>query len=177
MNALRLILPALLLLSGLDPAAAHDHRPPKAILKGKDALQQGLALQEHWLSRYDADECEAGGGDSVVISFPQQVRLAAPQAPSIRLRKRAMPVEVAVRQWPEVDDEGHAQGEGVSLPWALSPVKRDGATVAWDVTVPVTVPRRHLYLGLEAYWQDEEGCAGTPDLGSQSMFWTFHAKT
>ncbi len=52
----------------------------------------------------------------------------------------------------------------------------NGQVRAWDIVVGWTATFDHLYLGVAAYWADEEGCSGFPGLGSQYVAWTFHAK-
>lgn len=94
----------------------------------------------------------------------------------VRLHKRAAPLEVEVYKWAGVDDEGNAKGEPTPLPSTLRPVIVSGETRSWEVVIGVPTVGRHLYLGVSAYWADEEGCGGHPDLGSQSAAWTFHLR-
>lgn len=156
------------------PAAAHDHRPPKAVLHVEDDRQVGRRHHADWV-RGGKRFCTA----TFAIGFPtfrKPLRHAPGRPLVIRLHKKAPPLEVEVHRWPRVNKDGRAAGTPVPLPWALSPRMVDGQIRAWDVTVAWPASVDHLYLGAAAYWADEEDCAGEPDLGSQYVAWTFHLK-
>ena len=96
----------------------------------------------------------------------------------VRLHKTAMPREVEAQSWPRVDRRGQAAGEPTPLPWVLRPRLADSEIKAWEIVVVAPAPTGHLYLGVGAYWADEDDCGGGPiDLGSQYAAWTFHVVT
>ena len=158
------------------PARAHDHRPPKADLRVGGKVQTGHRYHADWVRRTrDPRFCLA----TFAIGYPTFPK-ALPHAPGdsvvVRLHKKAAPLEVEVQRWSAVDDDGHASGTPTPLPWSLRPHLVDGKIRAWDVVVVWPATLDHLYLGVAAYWADQEKCAGEPDLGSQFVAWTFHLK-
>lgn len=160
-------------------AGAHDHRPPRATLHIGGEVQKG--------HRYHADGWSGASNEpgycdiSFATGFPT-FRKAIPRVAGdeivVRLHKSAMPREVEAQSWPRVDDNGHAAGQPTPLTWLLRPRVVGGNVTAWEVVVLVPETPGHLYLGVGAYWADEDGCSGgSLDLGSQYAAWTFHAMT
>lgn len=167
----------LLVMSFPGVALGHDHHPPRATLRIDGNVQKGLLHHaDGWT--YPSEEpgyCDVDFGSG----FPRFRRAVVHEAGEeivVRLHKNAMPLEVEVQRWPRVED-GHAAGTPTPLPWVLRPRVADGQAQAWDVIVPLPVLDGHLYLGVGAYWADEDGCSPQPDLGSQYAAWTFHAKS
>lgn len=107
-------------------------------------------------------------------SFRRSLAYSAGHEVVIRFAKPSPPLELAVRQWDSVNDKGQPQ-DPMPLPWVLRPYVK-GDTEAWEV-VFVPFPQDHIYLDVEAWWADEDGCGGAPDLGSQYAAWTFHLLT
>lgn len=85
-------------------------------------------------------------------------------------------MEIEAYRWRGVKKNGYAKGEPSPLPWLLRPHRVNGEVRAWEVVVGWPATSDHLYFGVTAYWADEEGCSGSPDLGSQYVAWTFQAK-
>ncbi len=83
-------------------------------------------------------------------------------------------MEVHVQEWPGVDEHGHADGTPTPVPWVLRPHVVDNEVRAWDVVVTAPPEPGHVYLGVDAYWADEDGCGPPVDLGSQYAAWAFH---
>lgn len=173
----RLTLALVIVMSFHGVALAHDHRPPRATLRLDGDVQKGLVYHaDGWT--YPSEEpgfCDVDFGWGPA-RFRNPLVHEAGERIVVRLHKTAMPLEVEVQRWPRVED-GHAAGTPIPLPWVLRPKVVDGETAAWDVIVPIPVVDGHLYLGVGAYWADEDGCAAQPDLGSQYAAWTFHAKS
>lgn len=157
------------------PAAAHDHAPPAAVLRGAGERQHGRVLSYFWTTP-DEDLCvDTEGGNS--FRFPRRI-LASPGATGrVILWKPAAPVEVRLEAWSDTKRDGSPRGKSIPIEAILAPKTRDGRTIAWKATFPTQPTPRHYYLRLEARWQDEEGCGGSPDLGYQHGAWTFHLRT
>jgi hypothetical protein len=73
-----------------------------------------------------------------------------------------------------VDADGYASGQPSSVPSTLRPNVVDGTVRNWDVEILLPAIDGHLYLGVGAYWADEDGCSQQPDLGSQYASYNFH---
>lgn len=172
------VLAALVGIVVLSGTAAHadDHRAPKALLRVGGETQRGQRYHADWIRPARQDGfCFA----SFAHGFPTPPKAVGhdPGEPVVvRLRKPAMPVEVEVHRWPRVNEDGYASGTATPLAWSLRPHRVGGEVRAWDVIVAWPATIDHLYLGVGAYWRDQEGCAGEPDLGSQYAAWTFHLK-
>ncbi len=171
--ALSLILPSAI----PHPAVAHDHRPPRATLLLEDGRQVGHAYHDQWLAQ-DPNEPEFCGASfgSGFPTFPSALEHRPGEPVVVRLHKDAVPMEIEAYRWRGVKKNGHAKGEPSPLPWVLRPHRVNGQVRAWEVVVGWPATSNHLYLGVAAYWADEEGCSGFLDLGSQYVAWTFHAK-
>lgn len=159
------------------PAAADDHRPPRATLHTAGEIQKGRIYHADGWSRPTKEPgfCDA----TFAHGFPK-FRSAVSHSPGdeivVRLHKKAMPLEVEAQRWPRVDEKGHAAGTPTPLPWLLRPHPAQGDVRTWEVVVLPPVVDGHLYLGIGAYWADEDGCTQQPDLGSQYAAWTFHLR-
>jgi hypothetical protein len=157
------------------PSHAHDHVAPDAVLRLGDQRQTGIRYDAQWVDEGESSDCTA----EFVGGFPligKALRHATGEVPVVRLRKRAAPLEVVVQRWPRINRAGYARGEPIQLPWTLEPHVVGDSVKAWDVVIPWPATAEHLYLGVSAYWADEAGCGGFPDLGSQYAAWTFHLK-
>lgn len=166
---------ALLALFAIGPVRAHDHRPPNAVLRVADERRAGIRYDSYWVDAGGTSDCTAefvGGPPLIGKALKHQEG----EVPIVRLRKPAAPLEVVVQRWPRVNRAGYARGEPTPMGWSLRPHVVDGSVKAWDVVIPWDGATDHLYLGVTAYWADEAGCGGSPDLGSQYAAWTFHLK-
>ncbi len=156
-------------------ASAHDHRPPRATLRIAGETQTGSRYSDGWIkTANEPGMCMGTFGDG----FPRFKRPLSHQVGdeiAVRLHKSAVPMELSVHRWAEVDDDGAPKGSPVPVPFALRPLLAGADIVAWDVVILPPVIDGHLYLGVDGYWADEDGCGGFPDLGSQYALWTFHA--
>ncbi len=161
------------LLSG-PVALGDDHRPPRATLRVAGQVQEGRVYHaDGWAKRSrDPRYCNV----SFATGFPKfrkPLKHSSGEEIVVRLHKPALPVEIEVQRWPRVDEDGHAAGTPVPLPWVLRP-RSGGGGRSWEISVLVPSVDGHLYLGVTAYWADEDGCSPQPDLGSQYAAWTFH---
>jgi hypothetical protein len=174
MRRLVLVLAALSLSLG-SSASAHDHRAPRASLRVAGQVQGGLQYHADGWARQSNEP-----GFCVVTfatgfpKFRKALTLEVGDETVVRLHKKAMPLELEVQRWPRVDKSGRAAGTPSPLPWTLRPHIVDGEVRAWEVTILAAATEGHVYLGVGAYWPDEDGCSQQPDLGSQYAAWTFH---
>lgn len=157
-------------------AVAHDHRAPRATLRiGGETRPGWLYHADGWSQATEEPGiCEATFATGFA-KFRKPLRHSAGDEIVVRFHKAAPPLEVEVHRWPGVDDHGYAAGTPTALPWLLRPHVVEGAVRNWEVVVLPPVVAGHLYLGVGAYWGDEDGCGQQPDLGSQYAAWTFHA--
>ncbi len=156
-------------------AGAHDHRPPRATLRvGGDVREGSFHHGDGWA--HAAEEPGYCYMDflSGFPRFSKPLKHDVGEEIVVRLHKRAMPLEVEAQRWPRVDQHDRPAGTPTSVPWVLRPYVVDGATKAWEVVILPPLVQGHLYLGVGAYWADEDGCSGGVDLGSQYAAWTFH---
>jgi hypothetical protein len=155
------------------PAGAHDHRAPSAVLRLGDDAQRGRPLHSGWLARASERFCDFKTRTGLP-SFPRALRYAPGDVASVLLREESTPLDVSVTAWRDVDRKGRPTGDAEPIPAALVPVMAGTGAQAWEVRFTPPPAATHLYLAVEAHWPDEEGCAATPDLGSQYASWTFH---
>lgn len=157
-------------------ASAHDHRrPPSPRLKAGGEVQEGKNVRMTWLRRYDEKYCDLLDGFGYT-TFPKRVlSYDAGDTARVRLKKSAPPLEWWVYAWEDIRRKnGQPKGTAQVIPAAVDAHRRDGQVVAWDIRFVLPPADRHLYILVEAYWADEEGCSSQPDLGSQSAAWSFH---
>ena len=151
------------------PAVAHDHKPPRAILRSPGDEQRGRAWSSDW-TRADGKFCVSGVGDGI----PNYRRKAMTWNPSNPIRlylyKKQKPKKVKVRMHRRLDEDGSPQGKGRRARIRLRDKVLDNGRRIWiakfrgpDV--------RHLFLSARAVWQDVEGCNV-----SQSLDFAFHLR-
>jgi hypothetical protein len=172
----RLLLLALLIvgLSNVSDAVAHDHKVPKAALLTSERRQQGQLLQSKWLDRFDADQCDILFR-SAIPNFPRAVQAGYGADVRVRVQKAAVPLEISVKAWRRLDEDGLPRGEAETVPAMVQPYIEQGQPKAWDAVILLPgAEARHFYIALEAWWADEQNCVPPPDLGSQSATWAFH---
>lgn len=168
-----LCVPILVILVLGGAAQAHDHRAPKASLMIGSQVQRGFLYHaDGWTKRTNDGFCSASFG-SGFPTFRKPLSYVPGDQVVARFHKSAAPLEVEVQRWPRIDENGRASGTPTPLPWVLRPY-RDGAAEGWEIVIPPPLGKKHMYLGVGAYWADEDGCVQGPDLGSQFASWTFH---
>lgn len=157
------------------PAGAHDHAPPRSVLRVPDTRQQGRPFSSFWTTadgRFCIDQKATN-----TLAFPKAVNDKPGRQVVIVLRKDEKPTEVSLEAWKAVRKDGTPRGDAESIPLTLTPKMRLGTITAWKVSFLSAAGGRHYYLRLEAQWQDQEGCGGDPDLGYQHAAWTYLLKT
>ncbi len=157
-------------------AHADDHAPPDATLRHGSTRQEGLRYHAEWVRpNKDPRFCTTQFSDSWP-SFRKAIRYSGSDQLVVRLHKASMPTEVEAYRWERIGDEGYGRGDPTPLPSVLRAVVVNGETRGWEVVVVQPSFKRHLYLGVRAYWSDEDECTSPTDLGSQGAGWTFHVK-
>lgn len=146
----------------VSPASAHDHLAPNAVLLVGQERQQGIQYHADWVKPPDtAGDCTA----EFLSGFPligRPLLHPAGELPVVRLQKSAAPLEIEVQRWPRTNDEGYARGKAVPLQWTLRPHTVAGSIKAWDVVIVWPETTDQLYLGVGAYWADQQGVVGFP---------------
>ncbi len=155
-------------------AGAEDHRAPRARLV-HDPGQTGRYLYDDWVLRRRDGSCYREGGDNF-LGFPASIRVERGERVRIRLKKDDPPIEWALEAWTEVNASGQPEGDPLQVAAGLTPHPPAKDIVAWDLNFLPPPTANHLYLRLQAFWTDDEGCVPPPDLGSQSAGWTFHVR-
>ncbi len=178
-TAVSVALIALIVIGVGSTAVAHDHRPPpRSVLTTGGREQRGLFFETYWLSRYDERFCELSRGFGEV-TFPSSIRHRVGSPAMITLRKASPPREWSLQFWNRVDKGGHPKGAPTVLPATLAPLpSRTGeAPRAWQLVFVPPVHKRHVYLRVDVFWADEDGCSfSAVDLGDQSASWTYHLR-
>lgn len=158
------------------PASGHDHRPPRnPVLTVGAKRQPGRSVEVAWRERIDENECEFGHGWNVT-TFPSAIPYSSGSHATLVLRKKSPPREWSLQAWTSVTRKGRPKGEPKLVPALLVPEVGRAPDPRW--TLRFVPPRfaSHLYLRLDVFWADEEGCSRTPDLGSQMGGWTYHLR-
>jgi hypothetical protein len=158
------------------PASAHDHRLPKAVLmKGKQELQTGRKVEEFtWaFPSRSGSACFVDEG-TFPFGFPEQAAsVAADSKLKMRIYKIQKPDTFSITAYSRLKGTGEpVSATGRLLETSLEAVIRDGRTVAWDVLFRVDRPDTDYYLVSEGHWKDRD-CSNI----DQFAHWSFHVKT
>lgn len=163
-----------LTLSLATEARADDHRIPSVVLR-VDAQKRSGYLVESWWTRAASDgsgDCIGGGGHG--SGWPRALRYeGSTHEATIRLKRAARPTELFFTAGRGRTSDGQPATALAPWPFALRPVPNPVQPKAWDIVFPLP-PAERLFFELEASWADDDGCGGTPDLGSQYGVWRFH---
>lgn len=168
----------LLISAALVPTApAHDHKvPPPPVLSVGKAEQVGRKIHSLWLQRVNDRQCDLVHNFGFVRFPKESLRVAPPGIATIRLQKKAVPLEWWVYAWSAVKPNGQPKGPKQVLPTSIEPRLENTEVVAWNLKFVLPPTQRQLFLLAEVYWADEEGCSPTPDLGDQSAAWSYRVK-
>ncbi len=170
----RSLFPMCLLLLLPTVTAAHDHRPPRTVLRhAGESVQKGQLLQYCWVTQVDdgnaLSECE-----DRVWDFPNRDRVDPQDRLVIRIFKTTEPTSFSIEAWPERGDEiTGPTGGSESLPFVLEPRVVDGEVVAWNVIFTVVETDRHYFIRAGGTWPDEQGAPES----NQDAYWLFHLRT
>lgn len=169
-RAILIVLVAAGVASAGSPAAAHDHAPPRALLRANsETLQRGMLGTHCWTTR-SGDGYVTGCGDSV-WSFPAAEYVEPGSRVTLRIAKAQRPQELTVYAWKRLDEHGQPAGPAIQLRSTGKRVRLD-TRVVWDFTFTLSDAPRHYYIDVFGVWRDQEGARA-----SQDASWTFHIRT
>ena len=152
------------------PAAAHDHAPPRTVLRvDGETVQRGLLGTHCWTTR-SGDGYVTGCGDSV-WSFPAAEYVDPGSRVTLRIAKAQRPQELTIYAWKRLDEHGQPAGRAIELRSRGRPVRLENRVV-WEFSFTLTDAPRHYYLDVFGVWRDQEGARV-----SQDASWTFHIRT
>jgi hypothetical protein len=161
---------AALVLVGAIPVRAHDHEPPRTKLISGSTEQRGRQGSYCWTKRGPEPDTYEQLCVDMIPGWPRADRARAGRMARIRIFKRAVPRNVSVSVWRDVDENGIPQGEQRMLEYTVEAGRVNGNRVH---DVRFRLPRRpgHLYIELFATWPDEQGS----DM-RQDSFFQFHLR-
>jgi hypothetical protein len=137
-------------------ARALAPNPPEAILKqGNHILQDGRLISYCWINL-----CADG-----ISNYPSADLVEPGTRLHIRLSENRRPEQFSLTSSRSPD------GRQRRIETTLSPVKRDGKTVAWNAYFRLERPDRQYYIEAFGVWENRSGTA------RGDAFWQFHAKT
>jgi hypothetical protein len=161
---------ALSLLPG--PAPAHDHTPPRVVLRSPGDGQVGRPWSYEWTARESENTCSGVSGDGI----PNYQRRAMTWRPKrrihLRLYKRHKPTGLVIRMYVRLSDSANPAGRGRRADYRLRRTRLPSGRRIWIAGfVGRRDARRHLYLDVTVRYRDVEGCGG-----SQNMVLAFHLR-
>jgi hypothetical protein len=151
------------------PADAHDHRPPRAVLRHGGLQQEGRLVRLHWSSSIEDGGCVS----SLVLADVEYPERGLPVGEgrfraTLRLSSPERPAELAVVAREGRGDDGRTLGRRRDVRINLRPRRPNDRVIGWTAVLRSRV-RQDLYLKITGTWKDREGC-----LGSQRATWAFH---
>jgi hypothetical protein len=153
-------------------AWAHDHKPPKSVLRVQGEKQVGILGTYCWTSPGDEPDTYNMLCIDAIPSWPRAVKADPGRTTKVRFNSSTKPDDLSIAYWKRVDANGSPQGEATTLETTLEPVMNaEGETVAWRLVFKLPESGRHLYLHAAGYWQDQDG-SGNP----QDASWTYHVR-
>jgi hypothetical protein len=160
---------ALSLFSGAAPA--HDHKPPRVVLRSPGDRQIGRPWSYEWSARESENTCSGVHADGIP-NYRRRALIWRPRRKlHLRLFKRHQPRRLIVRMWVRLDDSGEPVGQGRRADVSLRRARIDGRRIWIAGFYGRRDARRHLYLGVYVRYRDVEGCGG-----SQNMLVAFHLR-
>jgi hypothetical protein len=159
----------LVVLSGVIPATAHDHRPPRAELRYGSLLQEGRLIKEHWSSRTEDGGCVS----SLVVGNARFPRPGLPVGAgrfraALRLSRSERPADLSVSARRGRGPGGRLLGKSQAVASTLRPRRAGGEVIGWAAVLRSRI-EEELYLRVIGSWDDRQGCQG-----DQKAVWLFH---
>lgn len=151
------------------PAAGHDHKRPKTVLRSSGERQVARPWSFEW-SRADGKFCVGVASDGVPNYDRKPMRWNPERKIHLRLFKRQRPDDIRIKMHRRLAQDGLPAGRGKRADINLRRVRLDGGRRIWIAGFE-GLDARHLFLDAYAEWSDVEGCGG-----SQSMSLAFHLK-
>jgi hypothetical protein len=150
--------------------AAHDHRPPRAVVRSAGERQRARPWTATWAKSAGENMCVITHGDG----FPNYTRPAMRWWPGrkihLRLFKRHKPRRLTIRMYVRLDDNGSVTGRGRRADYRLRRGRINGKRL-WIAGFFGRPTRRHLYLAVHVRYRDVEGCGGP-----QTMSLAYHLR-
>ena len=152
-----------LALMAVDPATAHDHKPPGATLRSGRVEQEGIRVTSCWIKGK-----ELGGAAFCAqreMAFPEPVDTRATATISFETARE--PSRVRVRAWRRLKPNGMPRRPSRRLEVVLEESKG-----AWEAAIDLPPRAGTWYLQAKGVWPD----ARFPD-SKQFALWTFAVRT
>lgn len=159
------------------PAPAHDHNPPRVVLRSPGDRQIVSPFTATWSHRQNNGDCVIVIGDKFESVYPRRAMLWRPRRKiHLRFFKRHQPRGLAIRMHVRLKD-GYPRGRGRRADYRLRRARRAGRRIWIAGFHGRPDARRHLYLSVHVRYRDVEGCGGpqTLDLAYHLRRRTQHA--
>jgi len=151
-------------------AAAHDHEPPKVMLKSRENSQKALLGTYCWVKATGEPGLFLSQCADATWSFPRAREARAGRKARIRFYKAQPPKNLSLRRWRQLNSSGSPRGRGRSVHYELFKRTLYGEVV-YDAAFRLPRKNGHVYFAALAKWDDIEGSGS-----EQDAYWTFHLK-
>jgi hypothetical protein len=163
---------AVLLMSLLSPAWAHDHEPPLSVLTVQKAEQKGRLGTYCWTAPGDQPDTYTQTCVDSIPTWPKAITADPRKQTRVRFHSATEPEDLTIAFWRHVDENKFPTGDAHTLKTTLEPVLDENQEViAWDLVFRLPARGRHLYLRAAGYWPDQDGSGANQDAS-----WTYHVK-
>ena len=150
------------------PAVAHDHSPPKTVLRSPGDSRVGHPWTYSWSADAGDGTCSHVDADGIP-NYQRKPLIWRPHRKiHLRLFKRHKPTGLVIRMYRRLDNDDRPAGRPRRADYRLRRVNRDGRRF-WIAGFDGRRYARHLYLDFHVAYKDVEDCGGT-----QSMELAFH---
>lgn len=151
-------------------SAAHDHKPPRVALRSPGDRQVGQPWSYGWTTG-DGVQCQ----NLITDGIPNYTRPAMRWRPQrrihLRMFKRHQPTRLVIRMHLRVNEFGLPAGRGRKADYRLRKARIAGRRTWIAGFYGRRKARRHLYLAVDVFYRDVEGCGGP-----QHMALAFHLR-
>jgi hypothetical protein len=108
-------------------------------------------------------------------TFPRPIYQTTAGVATLKIDKEHPPLEWNLKYWSKRKADGSPRGQAEPIQAVLKPAMSDSGTRSWELQF--LPPAGRAYILAEVYWSDQDACLPPPDLGNQSVAWTFHIRT
>ena len=151
-------------------AGAHDHRPPRVVVRSAGERQEARPWTLTWIKPAGDNTCVITHADGFPIYRREAMRWWPKRKIHLRLFKRHKPRRLAIRMYVRLDETGNVAGKGRPADFSLRRDLINGKRV-WIAGFFGRRTRRHLYLSVHVRYRDVEGCGGP-----QTMSLAYHLR-
>ncbi|HET7481389.1 MAG TPA: hypothetical protein VFK89_00875 [Actinomycetota bacterium] len=145
-----------------ESASAHDHKPPRVVLRSGHAEQRARLGTYCWTSAADEPGFFSTICADAVWSFPRAERAKAGKTATITIYKTTAADKLHLTRWRSVDENGYPMGDGRRIRYDVAPTTIDGS-IAYEVTFELPSRPGHLYIDMFGRWADTEGAGNEQD--------------